>query len=117
MPAFGSVTNLSGGTITLTLPINSLYWYIQNQDTSPLKVTFSDPSFGPAILNPCDIPGATTGWAGDWIDSRDFPFFGASVTLTSLGGSPSNAQFGSGSSLKYPTVIYSVSLASQKTPG
>ena len=117
MTLFGGATNLVSGTITLTLPTNSLYWYIQNQDTAPLKVTFSDASFGPVVLNPSNISGATTGWAGDWIDSTGFPFFGASVTLTSLGGSPAAAQFGSGSSLKYPTVVYNVSLASQKTPG
>ncbi len=117
MTSFGAATNLVGGTITLALPENSQYWYIQNQDTSPLKITFSDPSFGPAVLNPCAISGATTGWAGDWIDSISYPFFGVSVTITSLGGSPATAQFGSGASLKYPTVVFNTSLRNQKIPG
>jgi len=110
MPSFGSSTILSGGTVTITLPPNSKYWYIQNQDTAPLKIAFSDPSFGPVVLNAATATGA----AGDWLDSVGFPFFGTSVTLTSTVAA---AQFSSGYSLHYPTVVFSTSLASPSMPG
>lgn len=99
MPAFGAATNLVSNTITLTIPTYSRYWYIQNQDIAPLKVTFTGGEFGPIVLNAATATGA----AGDWIDSVGFPFFGTSVTLTST---IATAQFGSGATRGASRIIY-----------
>ncbi len=100
MPSFGAATNLIGGTITLTLPAAALYVYIQNQDIAPLLITFpANSGLGPIVLNPCAIASATTGWAGDWFDTIDYPIFVGSVVLTST---VTTAQFGSGYSTSLP---------------
>ncbi len=101
MPAFGAATNLVSGTITLTLPDGAKYWYIQNQSTAPILITFATNSgLGPIALNPCSITGATTGWAGDWLDTNNGPpAFSGSIVLTSA---VTTAQFGSGYSTSLP---------------
>jgi len=114
MPTFGAATNLIANTITLTLPRGTVkYWYLQNQDTAPLLVTFPVGSgFGPVALDPATV----TGGAGDWLDSIGFPwpgggtnkFSGLTVVLTST---IATAQFGSGVSIyDEPINIYPVNL-------
>lgn len=98
MAVFGAATNLVAGTLTLTLPDAAKYWYIQNQDTGALKITFSNASFGPVTLNAATATGA----AGDWLDSIGFPFFGSSVSVV-LTSSVTTAQFGSGYATSNPT--------------
>lgn len=100
MANLGSATNLVGGTLTLTIPSGTKYWYIQNQDTGALLVTFPAGSgFGPIAL----AGSSATGAPGDWLDSVGIPFRGASLTLTS---GVATGQFGAGYSLSPPTNIY-----------
>lgn len=100
MANFGAATNLVAGTLTLTLPAGSKYWYIQNQDVAPLVATFPAGSgFGPISLAAASALNAP----GDWLDSVGIPFRGASVVLTST---VATAQFGSGYSLQPPTNMY-----------
>jgi hypothetical protein len=96
MANLGAATNLVGGTMTLTLPAGTRYWYIQAQDLGSFKITFSGTEFGPVVLN----AAAAQGEAGDWIDSVGFPFFGASVTITNA--ITATAQFGSGATQREP---------------
>ncbi len=111
MTTFGAATNLVANTLTLTLPDGAKYWYLQNQSTAPILITFAANSgLGPIVLNPCAIAGATTGWAGDWIDTNNGPpAFSGSIVLTST---VTTAQFGSG----YSTVL-PVSGISRATTG
>ncbi len=98
MANIGTAVNLVAGTITLTNISRCLFWYIQNQDTQPLKVAFqtatADTNFGPIILN----AAAVTGAGGGYLDSIKFPYFG-DLTLTST---IATAQFGSGATLAQP---------------
>lgn len=94
MAAFGGATALVAGTITLTIPSGTRYWFFQNQAANPMKLVMSGAdAFNSIVLNP-SASGA--GYAGDWVDSNMFPFFGATVVVTGT----STDQFGSGSTTK-----------------
>lgn len=102
MAEFGQETQLAGGTLTLEQPIKVNFWYIQNQDTAPLTLTFEEGtpfgSFSKLVLT----EAAASGGAGGYVDSVAFPFFG-NITLTS---SIATAKFGSGATRNVPTNIY-----------
>lgn len=92
MPAFGAATNLVGGTITLTLPAEAKYWFLQCRDVTFLDVQFVGLRAG--VCSPLGLNAATVlGGAGDWVDSFRFPFFFTSVILTST---VATARFASG---------------------
>lgn len=100
MATFGVETNLVAGTLTLVLPAGTRYWWIQNQDSVPLKIAFSSSSgFGPYILE----AAVATGAPGGEKNSIGFPFFGVSVTLTS---SIATHQFGSGATQARPRNLH-----------
>lgn len=93
---FGARNTLSSGILRLNLPSGSEYWYIQNQDTSPLLITFNTGStFGAITLTGSPVKGE----AGDFLDSIQFPWIGPYVVLTS---DLASAQFGSGYSTSNP---------------
>lgn len=95
IPLIGTRTALVGGTLTLALPAQINFWYIQNQDVSPLKVTFlgaRKATFSSIVLN----SAAQAGEAGGYIDSVGFPYFDTLGLL--LTSAIATAQFGSGAS-------------------
>ena len=89
---FGTVTALVGGTMELEMPTKVNFWFIQNQSSSHIKVTFEEGTtygeFSSIVLTPASVNGG----AGGYIDNLGFPFYGK-VTLTS---DDPTAQFGSG---------------------
>jgi hypothetical protein len=100
----GQAMNLVGGTITLTIPIGTQYFFIQNQDTQPIQMTVPGLIGGP-ILNP--YVTQAVGFSGDWLDIPGFPFLPASITLTSVGPTPTaTAQFAAWPSANPPTNFF-----------
>lgn len=96
MTTLGTATNLTAGTLTCTVPDGTKWWFLQNQDVAPLKVTFpDDPNFGPLILASASALGAGD---GGFLDNLAFPYIGT-LTLTST---VATAQFGSGCSARIP---------------
>lgn len=95
MALLGSATALVAGTGTYTLPAQVGYWFIENQDTAPLKVAFLNLGGGWAgVSNFILSPASATGYDGGAMDSLRFPYFDPSgFTLTST---VAVAQFGSG---------------------
>lgn len=101
MAALGTASTLSSGTGTYTLPAGVGYWFIENQDTAPLKIAFLNTGGSWAgVSNFILSPASFTGQAGGWIDSLRFPYFDpAGFTITSTVAS---AQFGSGCTINDP---------------
>jgi hypothetical protein len=94
MPQFGTVTNLVDGSILLEPGPKTgtigIFWFVQNQDIAPLKVSFPEyPSLGNIILR----AGSAQGDAGGYIDSNGFPPVGKVLLESTI----DEAQFGAGS--------------------
>ena len=99
----GSTQNLVGGVANLGLKPGSVFWYIQNQDVAPLRVSFLGPRsgiFSPIVLN----PGNALGVGGGYLDSIGFGYF--DTLGFALASSIANAQFGSGQSNFLPVNDY-----------
>lgn len=104
MPAqIGQVSVLVGGTLDLELPEKCLFWFLQNQSTRPLKVTFLGSDWGyytDIILCAAGRAGAP----GGVLDSLAFPYFsrrGFRLTSPDL-----TAPFGSGASPIAPLNVF-----------
>lgn len=92
MATFGGPSNLIANTMTLILPPEAKYWFLECRDVAFLDVQFVGLRAGacsPIGLNPALVPGGV----GDWLDSFRFPFLPTSVILTST---IATARFASG---------------------
>lgn len=99
VPLFGTASVLVAGQLQLALPPKCSWWFIQNQSTSPLKVTFISQDWGnmtSIVLNPAPETGA----AGGYLDSLGMAYFGEQGVL--LTSPDPVAAFGSGASPNKP---------------
>lgn len=88
MAILGVASQLISGTLDLTMPDLTRYWFVQNQDAAPMTIHFPAGSGATTIII---NPGQSAGYAGDWMDIISFPYIGP-ITLTGA----SSAPFGSG---------------------
>lgn len=100
---FGTTSQLVAGTLQLTLPTKCRWWYVQNQSTQPLTVSFISGDWGfmsSIILAPAAFDGAP----GGYLDSLGVPYFAPEGVLLSS-ADPIGA-FGSGASPYAPPTAF-----------
>lgn len=103
IPLLGSVGILNAGAGTFALMAGNTFWYIQNQDISPLRIEFLGTRTG--IFTSLNLtPAPARGAAGGYLDSIGFGYYDTlGFTITSDIG---NAAFGSGQSKYQPVNSY-----------
>lgn len=99
----GQAIALVGGTLDIALPEKCLYWFIQNQSLSPLKVSFLGTDWG-HMTDLILCPAARAGYPGGKLDSLGFPYF--STLGFRLTSADATAPFGSGASPNPPVNFY-----------
>lgn len=100
---FGVTAALVAGQMTLRLPQQCIFWFVQNQSVLPLKVTFISPDWG--RMSSIVLRGAAyEGAPGGYLDSIGFPYF--SPEGVELESEDLTAAFGSGASGRTPVNVF-----------
>lgn len=99
MASYGAATALVSGTLSLVRDNNAKWCSIQNQDVTPMLVTFTKAG---ATLGQVALSAATAqGAPGGYIDSLGYPVLLDADTAV-LTSTTTTAQFGSAQSLTEP---------------